>query len=128
MTFKEELKKLGASKCALDWAENKTLEEAWNTCDNPYWMLWYAERKVKEKRKIFLCYAKFIESTIHLINNKNSEKVLDLSLRYINGEDVEKLDVISGYASYVMYYSPRKRTCDIIRSVIKIEDLQCLVD
>ncbi len=41
MTFKNQLKKLKACQEALEWVGNKTIEEAWETCENQHWMLWF---------------------------------------------------------------------------------------
>ena len=38
--FNALLVKFGACNEAVQWAEGKTLEEAWNTCDRADWMLW----------------------------------------------------------------------------------------
>ncbi len=40
MTFREQLEKLEACKSALIWVKDKTIEQAWETCENSQWMFW----------------------------------------------------------------------------------------
>ena len=44
MTFQEQLVKMGACLEAQDWVGNKSLAEAWATCEVGQWMLWLAWR------------------------------------------------------------------------------------
>ena len=49
MTFKEYLESMNACQEAIDWAGGKTLDEAWQTCDRPDWMLWLYGRNNPDK-------------------------------------------------------------------------------
>jgi hypothetical protein len=40
MKFRDQLEKLEACKDSLEWVGNKSLEQAWETCENSNWMLW----------------------------------------------------------------------------------------
>ncbi len=40
MTFRNKLENLGACKASLEWVKDKTIEEAWETCEDSQWMLW----------------------------------------------------------------------------------------
>ncbi len=40
MTFREQLVKLKVCRDSLIWVGNKTLEQAWATCENPEWIIW----------------------------------------------------------------------------------------
>jgi hypothetical protein len=40
MTFREQLVELDACYESLKWVKNKTIEEAWKTCENSEWMIW----------------------------------------------------------------------------------------
>jgi len=44
MTFRKRLVKLGACSDAIAWVGEKTLAEAWETCDRADWMLWLVRR------------------------------------------------------------------------------------
>ncbi len=41
MSFRDQLEKLYACSESLEWVGNKSFEEAWKTCKNPQWMLWF---------------------------------------------------------------------------------------
>ncbi len=41
MTFRGQLEKLEACKESIAWVKDKTLEEAWEKCENPEWMIWF---------------------------------------------------------------------------------------
>jgi hypothetical protein len=40
MTFRDQLKNMGACRKSLEWVEDKTIEEAWKTCEKSQWMIW----------------------------------------------------------------------------------------
>ena len=44
MTFRERLIEMGACSEAVDWVGDKTLAEAWATCERADWMLWLVTR------------------------------------------------------------------------------------
>jgi hypothetical protein len=46
-TLHDRLVALNACSVAVDWVGDKTLAEAWKTCDRPDWMLWFAGRICK---------------------------------------------------------------------------------
>jgi hypothetical protein len=41
MTLIEQLGKLGACYESLEWVGEKTIEQAWLTCENSQWMIWF---------------------------------------------------------------------------------------
>ena len=49
MLFKQYLESRGACQDAVDWAGGKTLDDCWQTCDRPDWMLWLYERNTPDK-------------------------------------------------------------------------------
>ena len=49
MTFKEYLESINACQEAIDWVDDKTLEESWVTCTRPDWMLWLYGRNNPDK-------------------------------------------------------------------------------
>jgi len=49
MLFKEYLESINACHDAVDWAGGKTLDDCWQTCDRPDWMLWLYERNTPDK-------------------------------------------------------------------------------
>ena len=49
MTFKEYLESMNACQEAVDWVGDKPLNECWQTCDMPDWMLWLYGRNNPDK-------------------------------------------------------------------------------
>jgi len=44
MTFRKRLIEMGACSEAVDWVGDKTLAEAWATCERADWMLWLVSK------------------------------------------------------------------------------------
>ena len=44
---------------AADWAQGKTIQEIWNTCDRGDWLLWWAQKRGLESRKLTAAYAAY---------------------------------------------------------------------
>ena len=44
MTFRERLFEMGACSEAVEWVGDKTLAEAWVTCERADWMLWLVSK------------------------------------------------------------------------------------
>ncbi len=40
MTFRYQLEKVGACQESLEWVKDKTIKQAWETCEKSNWMLW----------------------------------------------------------------------------------------
>jgi gamma-glutamylcysteine synthetase len=49
MNFADYLKSQRACQDAIDWTGDKTLSEAWQTCQRPDWMLWLYGRNNPDK-------------------------------------------------------------------------------
>ena len=49
MTFKEYLESMNACQEVVDWVGDKPLNECWQTCDMPDWMLWLYGRNNPDK-------------------------------------------------------------------------------
>lgn len=52
MTFEEQLQKLNACPESMNWAWNKTFEQAWAECKRADWMLWLLGRVGEKKRVV----------------------------------------------------------------------------
>jgi len=44
MTFRDQLQRIGACAEAKEWVGDKTIEQAWETCEDSQWMLWILSR------------------------------------------------------------------------------------
>jgi len=43
--FQRQLREMGACASAREWVGDRTAASAWGECEEPGWMLWYAEKK-----------------------------------------------------------------------------------
>ena len=53
MKLSTQLRKFDACTEGYEWAKDKTIEEAWSTCERGDWMLWYAA-KINIDRKLLV--------------------------------------------------------------------------
>jgi len=49
MSFKQQLIKLNVCQDAIDWVEDRTIQQAWNDCRRGNWMLWLLEEMKEEE-------------------------------------------------------------------------------
>jgi len=49
MSFKQQLINLDVCKEAIDWVEDRTIQQAWKDCHRGDWMLWLLEQMEGEK-------------------------------------------------------------------------------
>ena len=94
MTFKKQLQKMNACSEAIEWAENRTLEQAWNDCERGDWMLWFAEKAGVELRPLTLAKARCAKLVIHLMEDARSINAVEVAERFGLGTATrEELDV-----------------------------------
>ena len=65
--FQEYLRGIGACLEAREWAGEKTAREAWEACDRPDWLLWWAEKEGVPKVHFVQCAIAFARSVVHLV-------------------------------------------------------------
>ena len=97
--FKNKLIELDACSEAMVWAEGKTLQEAWNTCQRGDWMLWMHERLHPDRRRERALTAGLCVDTVrHLITNEKCLVALDTCIRYGRGNATEEELLAASYA------------------------------
>ena len=57
MTFAEQLESIDACGDAVRWVGNKTLEQAWQSCERADWMLWYCAKVLPRPRTVLAACA-----------------------------------------------------------------------
>ncbi len=67
MTLVEQLKRLNACSEALDWVGNRTLERAWNECEDIEWMLWAAEAVGIDKKVLVSAACDFAATALRFV-------------------------------------------------------------
>ena len=67
-SFAKRLELMSACPESIEWVGAKSAEEAWNTCENPSWMLWLLERTIEDRsdahRRVVLCACDFARLTL----------------------------------------------------------------
>ena len=101
MNFKTQLERIEACQEAIDWVENKTFKEAWQTCERGDWMLWFAQaNKLCGIRILTLAKARCAKLVIHLMKDERSKNAVYVAEQYGIGKATRKqLDDASDAAS-----------------------------
>ena len=64
MTFADQLRKMNACPHAVEWVGDKTLQQAWTTCQRGNWMAWLTAELLLDSRR---AAADMAERVWHLI-------------------------------------------------------------
>jgi len=97
MKAKELLKKHNACNEAIEWAGDKTIQEAWDTCKRGDWMLWiYKKLYPKNIRQLTIAKGYCANTVRHLLKDERSLKAIDASIDFGNYLiDENELEIIS---------------------------------
>ena len=134
-TLKEKLVELGACRDAVEWAGDKELPEAWETCPRGDWMLWLAQKAGVSLRTLTAAKAECAATVLHLMKDERSRNAVLVSRRYGMGEATELELVSARDAAYAAaayaaeaYDAARQdalvKCADIVRGIITIEMLK----
>jgi hypothetical protein len=86
MTFKQQLENINACKEAREWLQDKTLQEAFTTCERADWMLWaYARLYPDNLRELTLAKGHCVNTVRHLMKDDRSIAAIDAAINYGNG-------------------------------------------
>lgn len=87
MPLEDQLKQLNACYDAIVFSSGKTLAEAWNTCEDPGWLLWLALRMAGvdgwPKRNTVMATGEEIVAMIKAVDpvaGKTADRHLDLAI------------------------------------------------
>jgi hypothetical protein len=101
--FKKQLQEIDACLEAVEWVEwveDRTLEQAWGECHRGDWMLWLAQKRGVDHRKLTLAKAKCARLVIHLMKDERSRNAVEVAERYGNNEATrEELDTAADAAA-----------------------------
>ena len=91
--LKYKLKEMSACNEAIGWVGDRTPEQAWNECERGDWMLWIAQKKDVDLRKLTLAKARCSKLAIHLMKDERSRKAVEVAERFGLGlATIEELD------------------------------------
>lgn len=85
MTFRELLTDLNACSDAMDWLQDKTVEEAVATAPKGEWLLWLAHRISIDKKLLTLTAGHCANTVRHLMTDKRSADAVDAAIAFGEG-------------------------------------------
>ena len=97
MNLYSQIKSLGACPPALDWIEKNpdmTLQEAWDKCPNPRWMVWLLRKsksKIETETWQRLAF-NIAETVIHLMPIESQECMVEIK-KYLDGDT--SIDIVA---------------------------------
>lgn len=103
--FREWLKNEGACRKSCPWARGKSLQEAWEKCPRPEWMLWWLKKlgydDARELR-LFACWC--VRQVWDAVTDPQCRVAVEVAERYARGEatveEFEKAGVDASRAAY----------------------------
>jgi hypothetical protein len=105
MTFKQQLENINACEEAREWLQDKTLQEAFTTCERADWMLWaYAKLYPDNLRELTLAKGHCVNTVRYLMKDERSIKAVDAAIGFGEGKiDKSELDAAAYAAADVAY-------------------------
>ena len=99
MKAKELLTKLEACEESIEWAGEKTIEEAWETCERGDWMLWFYKKMYPDNLSELTIAKGHCANTVrHLMKDQRSIDAVDAAISF--GEGKIKKEELKKHAAY----------------------------
>jgi len=106
MTFNQYLQSKGACEPAVEWAENKTIEEVVATCHRGDWLLWLAKKCDIGLQPLTLAKGHCANTVRHLMKDERSIKAVEVAIAFGEGKATrEELDAAAADASFAAAYA-----------------------
>ena len=103
-TFKDLLIELNACSPAIEWAEDKTIEEVLRDSYRGDWLLWLAKKLDLPLNKLTLAKSRCAKTVIHLMKNQKSIYAVNIAERFGLDEcTLEELNAAAYAASAAAY-------------------------
>ena len=100
MTFNQYLQSVKACEPAVEWAENKTIEEVVATCHRGDWLLWLAKKCDIGLQPLTLAKGHCANTVRHLIKDEISIKAVDIAIAFGEGKATrQELDAAAAHAA-----------------------------
>ncbi len=90
--LQDKLIQLNACEPAIEWAKDKDLNTAWNTCERGDWMIWLLTESPNEvtDQELRLIAVECCRSVQRLMTDQRSINAVDVAERYANGEATDE--------------------------------------
>ena len=99
------LKKHNACEDAQQWAQDKTIEEAYNTCPRGDWMLWlFAKTNPDDLQRLTLAKGHCANTVRHLMKDERSIKAVDVAIAFGEGKATRE-ELNAAAADAAAYYA-----------------------
>ena len=83
MKAKELIRAHKGCEEAIEWAVEKTVQEAWDTCQRGDWMLWIYNKCYPDNiRELTLAKAYCANTVRHLMKDQRSINAIDIAIKY----------------------------------------------
>ena len=101
MKIKETLIKMSACQEAVDWVGEKSIQEAWDTCERGDWMLWfYARYRTDDLKGLTLAKGHIANTVRHLMKDQRSLDAVDTAIAFGEGRvSRDELEAAYAYAA-----------------------------
>ena len=87
MKAKDLIEKHNGCQEAIEWAGDRTVQEAWDECPRGDWMLWMYVRLYPDNlRELTLAKAHCVNTVRHLMTDERSVRAVDVAIAFGNGE------------------------------------------
>jgi hypothetical protein len=98
MTLKQYLKSVEACVPAIEWAENKTIEEVVATCHRGDWLLWLAKKCDIGLPPLTLAKGHCANTVRHLMKDERNIKAVDIAIAFGEGKATRE-ELASAYTA-----------------------------
>lgn len=83
MKFKQLLHEMGACLTAVEWVGEKSIQEAWETCERGDWMLWFYTRyRPQDLQGLTLAKGHIVNTVRHLMTDQRSLDAVDMAIAF----------------------------------------------
>jgi hypothetical protein len=86
MKAKELMEKYRACQTAIDWAGDKTVQEAWETCHRGDWMLWIYQKIYPDNTKEITLAKAHFANTVRDLMDEPCKQAVDIAIAFGNGK------------------------------------------
>jgi hypothetical protein len=105
-TFKELLIENSSCQAGIDWADDKTIEQVIEQCQNGSWFIWLGKKFNIDLQALTLAKAMCVKTILNLIVDQKSIEALDVAEKFGLGEkSKEELDGALELAKSATYNS-----------------------
>jgi subtilisin family serine protease len=105
MTFNQYLQSVDACEPAVEWAENKTIEEVVATCHRGDWLLWLAKKCDIGLQPLTLAKGYCANTVRHLMNDERSIRAVDIAIAFGEGKATREELAAAAAAAYAAAYT-----------------------